>query len=341
MLLTILLLLSLPQQRTAQQRPPDLNAPLASPSVLQSVGDGYPLLGKLEFTEGVEKTMVDVILESDEGQALDRTTSSPNGEFRFKAVKLGRYWLVIEGEKFENVRERLEVDVRTFGVVNVTLVLHPRNGIRASGSGENVVSVDSLRRKAPKDAMKEYEKALDEQRKGDPKKVLDHLQKAIKIFPDFYDAHLQLGSHFQKAGNRPEAIKSFEKAVELDPASIKARNELGQLYLDSQEYEKAAGIEEEALKIGRVTADNFFILGTAYYKLNELDLAEENLQRALTLSPASMGNAHLQLYNVYMRGRQPMKALEQLDTYLTSFPKASNRDSIQEQADKLRQSLRR
>lgn len=312
-----------------------------SPTVLQSVADGFPVLGKLQFSQGVEPTTTEVILESEDGQVLDRAASSPNGDFRFKGVKLGRYWLVIEGEKFQNVRERLEIDVRTFGVVNVTLVLHPRMGVKPSSPAEDVVSVGMLRRKIPKDALKEYEKALEERKKGDGKKAVEHFQKAIKIAPDFYEGHLQLGLYLQKSGSRDEAIRSFEKAIELNPVSVSGRTSLGRLYLDSEQYQKAVDTENEALKIGPAAADAYFVLGTAHYKLNSLALAEENLQRALTMSPETMSGARLQLYNVYMRGRRPLQALEQLDAYLTNFPNASNHAAIQEQADRLRQALRR
>ena len=60
---------------------------------------------------------------------------------------------------------------------------------------------------------------------------------------------------------------------------------------------------------------------------------------AATLWPDEAGPSRLQLVNVYMRTRQPSKALEQLDAYVEAFPDAPDHDAIKRRADQLRQML--
>jgi len=315
---------------------------MQSPTVLQSQANGFPVLGKLQPATSMgdfQMALIEVLLENEEGRIVDRTTASPNGEFRFNRVMVGRYHIVLEGEKFMPVRHRLEIDVRTFGVVNVAIPLRPLS-VTNRAPEEETISVDSLQRKIPRDAVNAYNKALEEQRKGKTKEAVSNFQKSLRIAPDFFEPRLHLGLHYYRAGNNVEAIKELEKAVELNPSTASGAATLGRLYYESEQYQKAVDLLIRIAKLPAATADMHFYLGSAYYKLGTFDLAEENLLRVLTLAPTYSG-AHLQLCNVYMRTRRPVKALEQLDLYLERFPNASDHASIQEQAEKIRQIVKR
>lgn len=312
---------------------------LQAPTVLQSQQAGFPIVGRLQFHDNVQATPIEILLESDEGVVIDRTMSSPNGEFRFNGVRLGRYWIVIEGEKFGSIRERLDLDMRTFGIVNVTLDVRGR--FASTSKGDPVVSLDELRRKIPGAAVKEFEKGMNEFRKGKEKSALSHLEKSINIAPEFFEAHLQLGLLRQREGDRESAIRSLERAVALNATSAAARTSLAKLYFETDQFQKVVDVLGELVRLGLANAETHFYLGSAYYKLNALDAAEQNLSRALTISPDTMGQAHLQLFNVYMKSRQPGKALDQLLTYLNRFPNAPDHETVREQADRLRRALER
>jgi len=108
-----------------------------SPAVLQSQKDGFPLLGQLYFEDGAETAIVEIELrDANDSTVLDRTTSNPAGQFHFNNVKVGRYWVVIEGARYQWIKHRLQIDVLTFGVINFELSLLPR---RVAEHGEEVV----------------------------------------------------------------------------------------------------------------------------------------------------------------------------------------------------------
>jgi len=316
---------------------------LQSPTVLQSQANGFPVLGKLVPSPGMppdfQMALIEILLENEEGRAIDRTTASPNGDFRFNRVMVGRYTMAIEGEKFQPVRQRLEIDVRTFGVVNVFIPLRPLV-LSNRPADEETVSVDNLLRKLPKDAVNAYNKALEEERKGKNKEALANFQKSVKIAPEFFQAQLRLGLHYQKNGATADAIKTLEKAIELNPATAAGRTTLGRLYYDAEEYEKAAEVLDAGVKLPGIPEAAHFFLGSAQYKLGEYDTAEQTLLRLIAIAPAYSAS-YLQLCNVYMKNRKPAKALEQLDAYLEKFPAATDRASIQDQATKIRELLKR
>ena len=75
------------------------------------------------------------------------------------------------------------------------------------------------------------------------------------------------------------------------------------------------------------------MLGVSLYKLGQLVPAEAALRRALVINPTH-GNAHLQLFNVYMKGNLREQALKEAQIYLDKNPDATDRDYIQSMIEK-------
>src|SRR5690349_17112624 len=58
-------------------------------------------------------------------------------------------------------------------------------------------------------------------------------KKALQVDPKYADAHYELATADLKLEKRQEAFKEMSQAVELDPNNIKARIDLGGMYLAS------------------------------------------------------------------------------------------------------------
>ncbi len=114
---------------------------------------------------------------------------------------------------------------------------------------------------------------------------------------------------------------------------------LGQSSFDAGDFQHAAEQLAEAVRLGSISPNVYFTLGSSYYKLGQTDLAEANLLQALTID-AGFKNAYLQLYNVYMLDQKPQKALEAAEAYLAKYSDGVDRDYVQSMVDKLRTKLK-
>ena len=121
---------------------------------------------------------------------------------------------------------------------------------------------------------------------------------------------------------------------------MKTTNALGEVYFKRMLYGKAIDVLVEARRLGELFADDFFYLGSSYYKLNRFVPAEEQLLKAQSLAKYREG-AYLQLYNVYMKTRQPEKALAQLDDYLKFFVADDTYRDVQKRAKLLRDTIKK
>jgi len=313
------------------------------PGVSDHFKDGVTVFGKLVFPSDVVPTYLDVDLEDLYGSVVRSTKSGPKNEFRFERVLipnlLQTYYIVIQAEGFDIVRQQLQITSNNFSGAFVTIQLRHAPG-RASADLEDVVSVANLRQPPPKDAQKLFDKAMEELRKSELQKGVADLEKAVKQAPDFYEANLQLGLQYQRQDRREDAMRLLAHAIKINPGSMKARAGLGQLYHDAGRFEESAELLNQAVRLGSSSADVYFALGSSYLKLEDLDRAEESIRRAKVIAGGNMRTTYLLLHNVYIKRKMLDKALGELEAYLVKFPNADDRETVQSAADKLRRAVK-
>ena len=282
------------------------------------------------------------LLKSD-GPNVGRVYSDPEGNYQFSGLSPGIYIILVNVEGYDEVR--LEVAVGRGIMANQIANIPLREteklvAVRTPRASDEVVDVAELGRNYPRKAIQDYEKAIDEIRKGNQQKAIELLGAALKLAPDFYSAHNTLGTLYQRASRFHEAEDEYRRGRQLNPKSPTPLVNLGSLYIDEAaaqtEDRTAAGkilddaldILEESLKMNR-SATAYYFLGVANYRSSFYEEAEDNLKRALALD-VHMPAGRLMLANVYIKQRNWRSALETLDTYLIENPKAADRAQVVE-----------
>jgi tetratricopeptide (TPR) repeat protein len=146
---------------------------------------------------------------------------------------------------------------------------------------------------------------------GDDEAGIAALRQAVKIRPDYADAHANLGAALTPT-DAEEAVRELEKAVALAPTSVKAQFNLAVAYGASP----SRGLTKEIEQLRRVIAlDPTFArahlaLGKALLRDGTIADAVTELQEAARLEPKS-GEAHYQLGLALARaGRKEEAAAE-------------------------------
>jgi tetratricopeptide (TPR) repeat protein len=119
---------------------------------------------------------------------------------------------------------------------------------------------------------------------------LTHVLKKHRNYPDIYS---MLGAVYHDRGRFGDAIRLFEKALELNPDFEETRLQLAVTLNDLGRYDKArevlahlakSGVDPDSLAKHRL-ANKHAELGDKYMEVNQFDRARAEYKRALALRP--------------------------------------------------------
>ena len=300
---------------------------------------------------------IEVRLERTGRQLIETVFSDGVGNFMFRNILPDSYYVAIEVEGYEPVRERVELSSSFSRVANLTIFLESETVIRRIEGGgfegdPEVVDINELRTYYPEKAVEEYEKALKDVEKGNAKKAVDRLEKAVKLAPDFYQAQNNLGVQYKALGRYRDAERTFEIAHDLNRNAAQPRINLGSLYVDEAQkqissgeeeralatYQKAVVLLEEAIVLDAFSASARYFLGTALYKTAALERAETMLMRALELDE-QYHVVRLMLVNVYVKQARYNDVLAQLTEFLERNPDGPQSEAVRAMKQQIEKAL--
>ncbi|MBI4473817.1 MAG: tetratricopeptide repeat protein [Acidobacteria bacterium] len=318
----------------------------------------FRMTGKV-FVGQSEPAMVDVILKNSSGEVIQVKQSFANGSFWFDNLTFGTYSVAVHHPKYKLVEFPVLMREPRDTARTVVINLEPLGGGPAAtapaaapavpipvGPDPDIESLsaidyDDLIEVNPPDAVEEFRLGVEAiQKKTKDDSAEEHFKKAIAIAPEFYEAYLQLGLEQRRRGKTADSIATLEKARMVNESGARALSVLGRLYMDKEQFEKAADTLLKLGPLGPMTVEDRFNLGNAFYRVDKLAGAEAQLRQVIELDP-KMPQAYLLLHNVLMKARNPVAGLAVLEDYLRLFPQARDYNELSERAKKLRDALKK
>ena len=170
-------------------------------SVLTAFAQQYgEVAGELHVIRGDFPGRVMVELQLHNAPIAARYTDE-QGKFVFGSLTNNQYHVVVRDERFYpvDVRVNLDLSISSITVVQINLMPKPAPANKdtlAAQNGNNhyIVDLEEYRRNFPKKAVKEFEKGLQSDGESKRDDAIKHYEKALEIAPNFYPAHNNLGS---------------------------------------------------------------------------------------------------------------------------------------------------
>jgi tetratricopeptide (TPR) repeat protein len=113
----------------------------------------------------------------------------------------------------------------------------------------------------------------------------ENFKKALKIRPDYAEAHSSLGIALQGQGRFDEAIASYDNALNIKPDFAEAHNNRGAALKEQGRLDEAIACFGKTLKINPRFAEAHNNLGAALREQGRLDEAAASFRRALQIKP--------------------------------------------------------
>ena len=153
-------------------------------------------------------------------------------------------------------------------------------------------------------------------RRGQFAEAILFYQQAIERYPQNTGAYYQLANAYFRLGNQAAGERQLKKLRQI---KAKQRFDVGDHALKNGDIQEAVKSYQRALDMNPEFAPAYARLGTIAYQQGELDDAQRYLQRALALNP-DFALVHYQLGWVHEKRGDTRKAIESFETSVALKP---------------------
>ena len=254
----------------------------------------HAVAGRILTQDGRPTQNISVVLSRQGGSQVGQKTVGYDGSFVFDSLTSGDYLLTIKRPNFATVGRPLEIknykesrtvvlDIRLRGNESASF----REVVKAYGSLPSDRKAEEKSKKVSRKAAQAYLKASAATAKGNRSKAIQHLQKAVRAEPEFFEAYYNLGVQYQALGKWENATQAYLRAIELRHNTAKPNFNLGVIYHNHGKLNQAIQRYQKALDYDPSFAEAHQALGEARFQQGRHYAAEQHLETATRLAPAS------------------------------------------------------
>jgi len=159
-----------------------------------------------------------------------------------------------------------------------------------------------------------YKMGISNLQANNPTMAMKELLIAVKNDPENASIHAALAQAYQLKKAYPEAERHYMQALELSDNEPSYQNNLGALYLNMQQWDKAIEYFDKAANNLLFLSPQVALSGEAlaYFKKNDLAAAEQHFKEAIAIAPAYAPARYLlsEVYRVQGKEDLEQRALE-------------------------------
>lgn len=297
--------------------------------------------GQVTDKNGVPVAEAFVELSNWVGNLLGRTRTSTSGRFSFVGVSSGRFIIKVLplGKKLLVQEQDVEVTNQNArsDIVFVEFVLQPdKRGEEVAQAAPGTIFVQDV----PVEAKNLCESGV-RKLAQDPARGLSDLERAVKIFPNYFDALYYLGSGYSNQKEFEKAYIHLLKAVDVNARSSAAYYMLGYAFYQLKEIPAALLAAKSVVMLSPNSIEGHLLYGTLLRLNNNLREAEAVLVKAKSLDKRRTAEIHWQLALVFNKQERNQEAADELKTYLEIAPDSPEKQKVKELIIKLKASKKK
>jgi tetratricopeptide (TPR) repeat protein len=285
------------------------------------------------------------------GRAINETFTDLSGRFSFPGVSRGTYQLTAEGDGINFETTTVYAEIAAFGSAPQSFTqdiqLRPVSHKLTTQPGV----VNAFSQNVPEAAKQALTLGIKLAGEGKIPEAVENMQKAIKIFPDYFDAHLELGNIFLKTEQFNEAIAELDLARQVNPNDERCYQSFGLLLMKQRNFAMAVAIFAEAARLNPANAMNAVMKATALIHQAAvapesapatenrgylISRAEVALAQAADLSENKLKPDTMTMALFYELKGEPDRAASELESLLKKNPQMKNSPAIQTEIKRLR-----
>jgi len=144
-------------------------------------------------------------------------------------------------------------------------------------------------------------------------------KETLKSSPYYEGVHSNLGILYNQLGEHQKAMNCYEKAIKIQPNNSAAYNNLGNTLKELGEYQKAISSYEKAIQINTNYVDAYYNLGIILSELGEYQKAMSSYEKVIQINP-NYANAYYNLGNTLKELGEYQKAMSSYEKVIQINP---------------------
>jgi tetratricopeptide (TPR) repeat protein len=149
--------------------------------------------------------------------------------------------------------------------------------------------------------------------------ALRSYSRAIDVDPQDATAYSNRGRVHGDLQQYDEALRDFDKAIEVDPDYAKAYHNRGNVYLELKRYDQAVADHTKAIQLDPETADSYYSRGNSYLQKGQLEQAIQDYTSAIQLRSV-FPDAYVNRGSARLKQRRMNEAIADLTTAIQQQP---------------------
>ena len=298
--------------------------------------------GQIRYADSAQPAH-DVPINCDGTGGRSQQLTDRQGKFYFR-VSPGHYTVSIHVPGYQD-------EQRSYDLIDSTSSEYVIFQLRATSPAAKTPAANAplADPNAPPEANAEFQKAETSLQSGKRDEAIQHLEKAITIYPKFLPAQLKLGTVYMDMQAWDKAEHALKKALGIDPKTVNALFALGEIYLRQKKYDEAEKVLQQGISVEPKSPRAHLTLARVYWervagvKEEEkwrppLEKSYQEVKVALELDP-NLAEAHLLKGNLFFKVRRAEDALHEFEEYLRLDPKGQFADQTRALAEKIKKAL--
>ncbi|MCA1628828.1 MAG: carboxypeptidase regulatory-like domain-containing protein [Acidobacteria bacterium] len=323
---------------------------LCASSSAEARAQGHSIRGKVRNAAGSNVSRAIITLEKN-GAPVDQTVANNEGDFSFTGLTETSYTVVVSAPDYNPASESVDfvrpTNADSAGETRtVEITLLAKGGVRPPRAGLNFAQ------NVPRTARDAFESGVRLARENKPAEAVAAYEGAIKIFPDYFDAHFVLASEFARQGKFDDATKHLQEARRVNERDDRVWELFARILMRQRKFAVAARVFGEASRLNPTDAQYLVSQASAFIEqasatdaskskaaADEREFAfaeaEKSLARAEQLD-RKLAEVNLQRARLYEKRGDRARAASELEQYLRKAPNAKNAEGVRQAIKTLR-----
>lgn len=192
---------------------------------------------------------IGVELDAATGGIVSQLFTDFRGEVTFHGIASGSYIVRIKGGEVKDTSSDV-IAIESFDTYHTEYIhVQPAREDAETAVKSTQGSISAADLKIPDKARKEFDKGNEAAAKGDSTKASEHYQKAVEIYPKYAMAYNNLGVIYVKSNDKVRAREAWSKALEADPNLATANANIARLDLMDHDFASAIPLLDRALSV--------------------------------------------------------------------------------------------